>query len=87
MNPKTGYPFDNELMGVSIVTNKSVDGDALSTATFDKGLVDGMAYIEKLKYADAIFVTKDKKVYVSSGLKDSFKLFKNSGYTLASLKK
>lgn len=87
MNPKTGYPFDNELMGVSIVTNKSVDGDALSTATFDKGLVDGMAYIEKLKYADAIFITKDKKVYVSSGLKDSFKLFKNSGYTLAKIAK
>ncbi|RXT58385.1 FAD:protein FMN transferase [Lacticaseibacillus chiayiensis] len=87
MNPKTGYPFDNELMGVSIVTNKSVDGDALSTATFDKGLVDGMTYIEKLKYADAIFVTKDKRVYVSSGLKDSFKLFKHSGYTLANVAK
>lgn len=86
MNPKTGYPFDNELMGVSIITKKSVDGDALSTATFDKGLVDGMAYIEKLNYADAIFVTKDKKVYVSSGLKDKFKLLKDSGYTLAKLK-
>lgn len=87
MNPKTGYPFDNNLMGVSIVTKKSVDGDALSTATFDKGLAGGMAYIEKLKYADAIFITKDKKVYVSSGLKDKFKLLKDSGYTLATLKK
>ena len=73
-------------MGVSIITKKSVDGDALSTATFDKGLFDGMAYIEKLNYADAIFVTKDKKVYVSSGLKDKFKLLKDSGYTLAKLK-
>lgn len=69
------------------MTKKSVDGDALSTATFDKGLAGGMAYIEKLKYADAIFITKDKKVYVSSGLKDKFKLLKDSGYTLATLKK
>ncbi len=86
MNPRTGYPFENNLMGVSIVTKKSVDGDALSTATFDKGLRDGMAFIEKQKDAEAIFITKDKKVYVSSGLKNRFQLLKNSGYQLATLK-
>ncbi len=85
MNPKTGYPFDNNLMGVSIITKKSVDGDALSTATFDKGLKAGMAFIEKTGYAEAIFITKDKHVYVSSGLKKDFKLLKGSGYKLAEL--
>ncbi|WP_179395869.1 FAD:protein FMN transferase [Lacticaseibacillus absianus] len=85
MNPKTGYPFDNNLMGVSIVTAKSVNGDALSTATFDKGLAGGMAFIEKQKDTEAIFITKDKKVYISSGLKGQFKLLKKSGYTLATL--
>lgn len=86
MDPKTGYPFENNLMGVSIITKKSVDGDALSTATFDKGLKGGMAFIEKTGYAEAIFITKDKKVYISSGLKKTFKLLPNSGYTLAELK-
>ena len=86
MNPRTGYPFENNLMGVSIVTKKSVDGDALSTATFDKGLRGGMAFIEKQKDAEAIFITKDKKVYVSSGLKGKFQLLQNSGYQLATLK-
>lgn len=86
MNPRTGYPYENNLMGVSIVTKRSVDGDALSTATFDKGLQGGMAFIEKQKDAEAIFITKDKKVYVSSGLKDKFQLFKDSGYQLATLK-
>ena len=86
MNPKTGYPFDNNLMGVSIITKKSVDGDALSTATFDKGLKDGLAYIEKRKNTEAIFITKDYKVYTTSGLKDSFKLVKGTKYKLATLK-
>ncbi|MFD1393485.1 FAD:protein FMN transferase [Lacticaseibacillus jixianensis] len=86
MNPRTGYPFENNLMGVSIVTKKSVDGDALSTATFDKGLRGGMAFIEKQKDAQAIFITKDKKVYISSGLKNKFQLFKDSGYQMATLK-
>lgn len=86
MNPKTGYPFQNNLMGVSIITKNSVDGDALSTATFDKGLKKGYQYIEAKKGTDAIFITKDRKVYVTSGLKDKFKLFKDSGYKLEELK-
>lgn len=86
MNPRTGYPFDNELMGVSIITKHSVDGDALSTATFDKGLKAGMAFIEKDTNAEAIFITKSKRVYVSSGLKNKFKLVKDSGYKLANIK-
>ena len=86
MDPKTGYPFQNNLMGVSIVTKNSVDGDALSTATFDKGLEKGYQYIEHKKGTDAIFITKDKKVYITSGLKNKFKLFKDSGYKLAEIK-
>lgn len=73
-------------MGVSIVTKNSVDGDALSTATFDKGLEKGYQYIEHKKGTDAIFITKDKKVYITSGLKNKFKLFKDSGYKLAEIK-
>ncbi|MBP2057746.1 thiamine biosynthesis lipoprotein [Lactobacillus colini] len=86
MNPKTGYPYQNNIMGVTIVTTNSVDGDALSTATYDKGLVKGFNYIEKKKNTDAIFITKNKKVYVTSGLKNKFKLFKDSGYKLTQLK-
>lgn len=86
MDPKTGYPFQNNLMGVSIVTKNLVDGDALSTATFDKGLEKGYQYIEQKRGTDAIFITKDKKVYVTSGLKNKFKMFKDSGYKLAQIK-
>ncbi len=86
MDPKTGYPFQNNLMGVSIVTKNLVDGDALSTATFDKGLEKGYQYIEQKRGTNAIFITKDKKVYVTSGLKNKFKLFKDSGYKLAQIK-
>ena len=49
-------------------------------------LKDGMAFIEKQKDAEAIFITKDKKVYVSSGLKKTFELIPDTGYKLATLK-
>ncbi len=79
LDPKTGYPSDNDLVSVSIVTSKSIDGDGLSTSTFLLGLEKGMELIEHLDDVEAVFITKNKEVYVSSGLKDNF-LITNSEY-------
>ena len=71
---RTGFPVDNNLAGVSIVTRESAAGDALSTAVFALGLEKGMALVEKTDGAEAVCITKDKEVYISSGLKDCFTL-------------
>ncbi|KEI93117.1 thiamine biosynthesis protein ApbE [Clostridium botulinum B2 433] len=71
---KTGYPAEKGLISVSIISDKSIDGDALSTSVYTLGLDEGKKLIESLKGVEAIFVTNDKKVYVTSGLKDVFKL-------------
>lgn len=86
MDPKTGTPYSNNLMGVSIISKKSTDGDGLSTATFDMGLKKGMCYIngKANQGVGAIFITKDKKVYVSDNLKDDFTLFGENGYKYGS---
>ncbi|WP_080147119.1 FAD:protein FMN transferase [Marinilactibacillus piezotolerans] len=70
LDPKTGYPFDNELAGVSVITDQSIDGDGLSTSLFSKGLEDGLSFVNQLENTEAIFVTKDKEVYLSKGLTD-----------------
>ncbi|MDF0479821.1 FAD:protein FMN transferase [Vagococcus sp. PNs007] len=84
-SPKTGYPFENEIAGVSIISDKSIDGDGLSTSIFSMGLKEGMAHIDKLNNVEAIFVTKDDKVYISKGLEGNFELNKDSGYDLVKL--
>lgn len=81
-NPKTGYPFDNDIAGVTIVSKKSIDGDGLSTAVFSMGVKEGLKYVEGLKDTEAIFVTRDDKVYVTAGLKDIFELNKEAGYKM-----
>lgn len=63
LNPKTGYPFDNGLMQVTIISDRSVDGDALSTTCFALGLKKGSELIESLKGMKAIFVTNDYKLH------------------------
>jgi len=86
LNPKTGYPYNNNIAGVSIITNRSIDGDALSTTVFTLGITKGYAYIEKNKNAEAIFITKDKKIILTSGIKDNFRLDKDSGYKVVDIK-
>ena len=62
LNTETGYPCDNRLLSVTILSEKSIDGDALSTACFALGLQNGKNLIESLDGIDAIFVTNDYKI-------------------------
>ena len=59
LNPKTGYPYDNSLISVTIISDKSVDGDGLSTTCFALGLEKGMELINSLPDVQAVFITDD----------------------------
>ncbi|NKF06435.1 FAD:protein FMN transferase [Clostridium gasigenes] len=74
LNPKTGFPYENNISGISIISDKSIDGDALSTSVFAMGVEDGLAFIESQSDIEAIFVTTDNKIYLSSGMKTIFNL-------------
>ncbi|WP_338450330.1 FAD:protein FMN transferase [Niallia oryzisoli] len=74
LNPDDGYPFNNDIAGVSIVSEKSVDGDGLSTSLFSKGIQGGLEFVEQYEGVEAIFISTDNKVYITSGLKGSFEL-------------
>lgn len=67
LDPKTGYPVDNNLASVTILSPSSVDGDALSTSCLLLGLEDGSALIESLPDTEALFITKDGSLYYTSG--------------------
>ena len=68
LDTATGYPYETDLLGVTIITDSSVDGDALSTTCFSLGLSDGMALVERLPDTEAIFITDDYALHTSSGI-------------------
>lgn len=70
LNPETGYPYDNGLIAVTIVSPRSVDGDALSTTCFSMGLEKGMELINSLNDIYGYFITEDGTVYYSDGAKN-----------------
>lgn len=63
LDPKTGYPVENELNEVTIISDGSITGDALSTTCFALGLEKGMELIESLDDVEALFVTSDYEIY------------------------
>lgn len=65
LNPKTGYPYENSLYGVTILSDTSTKGDGLSTACFALGLEKGMQLIQSLDNVDAIFITDDYELHDS----------------------
>lgn len=67
LNPKTGYPYETEIAGVTIVSEKSVDGDGLSTTSFLLGVKDGLKLIDQTPEVEAVFITKDGKFHYSDG--------------------
>ena len=68
LDPITGYPYQNGILSVTIFCPESVDGDGLSTTCFSLGMEKGMALIESIPDAEAIFITEDYELVTSSGM-------------------
>ncbi len=74
LNPKTGYPAENNLLSVSIISENSFDADALSTAVYVMGVEKGIKFIDNMENIDVMFITEELDVYLSSGLKKILKI-------------
>ena len=73
LDPATGLPATS-LASVTMVAPTAMEADALSTAVFVLGPERGLALVESLPGAEAILVTPDLDVLVTTGLKDKLEL-------------
>lgn len=67
LNPRDGYPFQNGLVSVTILSDISADGDGMTTACFSLGLDEGLKLVNSLDGIYGIFITDDYEVYYSDG--------------------
>lgn len=74
IDPKTGYPSDSKIVSSTIISDYSIDGDGLSTGVYIMGLDKSIKLIESINGIDAIFITENREVYITSGIKSKFKL-------------
>ena len=78
LNPKTGYPKDDSLLSVSVLSDLAIDGDALATAVMVMGMERGFQFLDSLPNVEGYFIyatgnggfcVKKTKGFVESPLK------------------
>lgn len=74
IDPATGYPVDNGLASVTVISGEGKLCDALSTALFVMGLERAEDYWRQRQGFDMILVAEDGNIYVTEGIKDQFSL-------------
>jgi len=78
LDPKTGYPLDNELQSVTVISEDSIDGDIYTTLLYGMGVEKSLEYLQDLAHIEAIFVTKQQQIICSSQRQFGFTLLDNS---------
>ncbi|MGO9308535.1 MAG: FAD:protein FMN transferase [Spirochaetia bacterium] len=81
MDTRTGYPVDNGLTSVTVVTPRSVDADGFGLLLFCEGTKEGLKLGEKLGLG-VIMVDAQHRVYLTPQARGYFSLT-NSEFTLA----
>ena len=73
IDPKTGYPAENGLISVTIVTADGTLADGLSTSVFIMGKEAATEYWRAHSDEfDMILMTDDRKIYVTEGIANRF---------------
>lgn len=67
LDPRTGYSAESGVLGVTVVSQRSVDGDALSTILLLLGEEEGLRFAEGLDGVEACFVREDMSLSPTSG--------------------
>lgn len=70
----TGYPVETEVAQVTVITEKSMEADALSTTFYTLSVEEGIALADTLDHVCVIYVTKDFRVFFSQGAEAIFEL-------------
>lgn len=76
IDPDTGYPVDNEVCSVTIVSKSGLLSDALSTACFVMGAEEGLRLAQAYG-AEALIFTKNLHTYETTGMESMFRELSN----------
>ena len=71
MDTRTGYPIDNGIASVTVITDKSFDADGVTLTLFSLGPAKGLELGKKLG-VEVIMVMADHRIYASEGAKKIF---------------
>ncbi len=74
IDPKTGYPADNDLLSATIIASDGALCDAMSTAIFVMGKNSAEGFWRAVGGFDMILITKDGEIIITEGIEKDFRL-------------
>ena len=74
IDPADGYPADNGIISATVIGEKGVICDALSTALFVMGKDKAMEYCKAHREIEAVLVDDKMNVYITDGLSDDLEM-------------
>ena len=80
INPFTGYPAKSGLISVTIISEQSIEADALSTGVYVMGEDKGLKLIESIPGVEVIMINDRNEVIVSQGLKNKVEILSPDYY-------
>lgn len=75
LDPRTGAPAQTDLVSASLISEGALDGDGYTTALIIMGLERARAFVEALPGCEAVFVSQDNTIHVTSGMGSSVPFF------------
>lgn len=72
IDPKTGYPAENDLLSVTIISPNGTLCDALSTALFTMGREGAELFYRENGDFDVIMIAENGEIFISEGLCGAF---------------
>lgn len=76
LDSKTGYPIENDVASVTIVSDLSIDGEIWTTLLFAKNTKEGIQWLNQIDGIEGVIVSKNGDVYVSNQLKSHITVVK-----------
>ncbi len=67
---KTGFPVENELESVSVISESGIYADSLSTALFVMGTENAINFWKTNRNFDMILLTKDKRIFFTKTISE-----------------
>lgn len=72
LDPKTGYPYQDKLLGVTIIADQCIDADAIATACMAMGYRKAVTFIDQLPDVAACFLIGDDDGIITSKFANGF---------------
>ncbi len=70
LDPSTGYPCENDILSVTIISKESTICDCLSTGCFVMGIDEAMNLVNNIEGVEMIIIDNNNEIFYSAGAAD-----------------